>query len=77
MELIENLFRLWWQLFLSLSTFSKVFIVVFVVLVSIGIIQKTQQEQKIREAKLKTFKREEKEREEEETGKIDDFLLKP
>lgn len=77
MELIENLFRLWWQLFLSLSTFSKVFIVVFVVLVSIGIIQKTQQEQKIREAKLKALKREEKEREEEETGKIDDFLLKP
>jgi len=74
MELIEDLFRLWWHLFLSLSTFSKVFIIIFFGTVSIGIIAKTLEEQKIREGKLKAIKKEEKK---EEKEKIDDFLLKP
>jgi hypothetical protein len=47
MELIEDLFRLWWHLFLSLSTFSKIFIIIFFGTVSIGIIAKTLEEQTI------------------------------
>ena len=79
MELFENIFRLSWQLFLSLSTFSKIFLVIFMVIVSSGIISKSLEEQKIRDAKLKTLRKEEKGGAEgkKEKEKIDDFLLKP
>lgn len=42
-ELFENLFKLWWQLFLSLSTFSKIFIIVFIAIIVLGTIKKTQE----------------------------------
>ena len=79
MELFENMLRLSWQFFLSLSTFSKIFLIIFMVIVSFGIISKSLEEQKIRDAKLKALRREEKSgaEGEKEKEKIDDFLLKP
>jgi hypothetical protein len=49
------------------------------VIVSFGIISKPLEEQKIRDAKLKALRREEKSgaEGEKEKEKIDDFLLKP
>jgi len=78
MELFEDLFRLWWRWFLSLSTFSKIFYLFLLAIVATGIIHKTLEEQKIREAKLKAIKRREKKQDgKEDKEKIDDFLLKP
>jgi len=49
------------------------------VIVSSGIISKSLEEQKIRDAKLKSLRKEEKSgvEEKKEKEKIDDFLLKP
>lgn len=77
MELFEDLFRVWWRWFLALSTFSKIFYLSLLALVATGIIHKTLEEQKIREAKLKSIKRREKKQDgKEDKEKIDDFLLK-
>lgn len=76
MELVENLFKLWWELFLSLSTLSKIFIIVVGALIVLGAIEKEKkkkQEEKIREAKLKTLQ--EGKEEEKEKEKSDDYLL--
>jgi hypothetical protein len=78
MELFENIFRLSWRWFLSLSTFSKIFYLFLLAIVATGIIHKTLEEQKIREAKLKAIRRREKKQDgKEDKEKIDDFLLKP
>lgn len=78
MELIENLFRLRWQLFLSLSTFSKIFIIVVFVLILIGALDKAILRNKLDEELKKELKMKEKARGkgEIEEENIDDYLLK-